>query len=70
MKRGSKYRCNHLGKETLVVTERYNDKQYAGTVEGTNKKYLIGVDNFSEPHLCLAHVANMDCELTEIKEKT
>ncbi len=68
MKRNSRYKCNHLGNDIIVIKEKYNEKQYAGEVENTGQTYMIGVDAFSEPHLCLAHVANMDCELTEIKE--
>ncbi len=68
MKKNSKYKCNHLGDKVLTITDKFSEKLYAGTVEGDdNRRYLVGIDAFTEPHLCLAHIANMDCELTEIK---
>ncbi len=67
MKQNSKYKCNHLHGETLVIVKKYNDKQYVAKSEETDKEYLVGIDAFTEPHLTLAHVANMDCQLVEIK---
>ncbi len=69
MKRDSKYKCSHLGDKVITIVDKFSEKLYAGQTEGDNRRYLIGVDNFSEPHLCLAHIANQDCVLTKIKEK-
>ncbi len=68
MKQNGRYKCEHLPGEILVATRKYNDKQFSVTSEKTGSVYLVGIDSFTEPHLCLAHVANMHCELTEIKE--
>ena len=68
MKQNSKYKCNHLRGEVLTVTRKYNDKQFRVTSNKTDKDYLVGIDAFTEPHLCLAHVPNTECELIELEE--
>ncbi len=67
MKQNGKYKCEHLKGETLVAIKKYNNRHYTVQSEQTGKTYLASVDMFSEPSLSFAHVANIDCHLTEIK---
>ncbi len=69
MKQNGKYKCEHLKGETLIAVKKHNDRQYSVKSEETGKTYLASMDMFHEPTLSLAHVANMDCHLTEIKGK-
>ncbi len=69
MKQNSKYRCEHLPGETLIAIKKHNNRQYNVKSEQTGRTFLVNMGRFSEPALCLAHVSNMDCYLTEIKEK-
>ena len=68
MNPNDEFKCDHLKGETLVLTKKYNDKQYVAKSFETGRSHLIGVDPFGEPHLCLAHVADSRCLLTK-KEK-
>ena len=68
LKQNDEYECNHLKNEKLKVVRKYNDKQFCVKSDKTGKEYLVGVDAFTEPHLCLAHVGNSECELRKIQE--
>jgi hypothetical protein len=63
MEQNSKWKCSHLKGETLTAVKRYNDRQFVVESKETKKRYLVHKDLFSEPHLNLAHVNNMDCQL-------
>lgn len=67
MKENGKYKCSHLPGETLVAVKKHNDRQYNVESIETGHVYLASTDMFHGPRLNLAHVANMDCELEEIK---
>jgi len=69
MIKGDKYQCTHLRGETLKTIKKYSNRMYVLKSEETGRKYVAAVDLFSEPHLMLAHVSNMDCDLTKIKER-
>ena len=67
MKQNEKYKCTHLPGETLVAVKKHNERQYNVRSEETGRVFLASMDMFSEPSLSLAHIANDDCRLTEIK---
>jgi len=67
MKQNGKYKCNHLPGEVLVAVKKYNDRQYTVESQETKTRYMVHIDMFHEPSLFLAHVANANCLLTEIK---
>ena len=69
MKQNGKYECEHLKGEVLVAVKQHNQHQYNVQSEQTGRTFLVNTDVFSEPSLSLAHVANIYCHLTEIKEK-
>lgn len=68
LQRHDKYECNHLKGEELEVVQRYNKNQFLLQSDKTGTKYLVGVDEFTEPHLCFAHVNDTDCELKKIQK--
>ena len=67
MKQNGKYKCDHLPGEVLVAVKKHNERQYNVRSEQTGRTYVASIDMFSEPSLSLAHVANANCLLTEIK---
>ena len=68
MVKGSKYRCEHLKGETLKTIKKYSNRMYVLKSEETGRKHVAAEDLFQEPHLMLAHVSNINCHLTELKE--
>jgi hypothetical protein len=68
MEHESKWKCDHLHGEVLTAVKRYNDKQFVVKSEKTGRRFLVGVDAFTEPHLSLAHITKMSRQLVEIKE--
>ena len=68
LQRNDEYECNHLPGERLKVVQRYNNKQFVLESDKTKKRHLVAVSEFTEPHLCLAHVSNLDCELRKIQK--
>ena len=67
LKQNDEYECNHLKHEKLKVVRKYNEKQFALLSDKTGREHLVAIDAFTEPHLCLAHVSNIDCELRKIQ---
>ena len=67
MKPKSKWKCGHLPGETLTAVKKYNDKQFVVQSDKTDISYICQKDEFTEPHLSLAHVSKLNSQLTEIK---
>ena len=59
----SKWKCCHLPGETLTAVKKFSEKQFTVESDKTGKRYLVQKNEFTEPHLCLAHINNMDCQL-------
>ena len=68
LQRHDKYECDHLKGEQLEVVLKYNKNQFVLESDKTGRKHLVGVDEFTEPHLCLAHVNDEDCKLKKIQK--
>ena len=67
LKQNDEYECHHLEGERLRVVRRYNDNQFVGKSDKTEREFMIGVNHFTEPHLCLAHVSDAHCELRKVQ---
>jgi len=69
MKMEERYECDHLKDETLEIVHMYSDKLGVVQSQETGKKIVCAHKDLEPPHLCLAHVSNMQTEMRLKTEK-